>query len=428
MMSIWPSLLAAATLMQPVPDTGPGRVETVAVPPSGERGLDMIVVDTEAMPAEPELAKELPSDSEQGWSDAPVDLFVPTHHLFTDLRRSLVRYQMKWGALPAVTIDPVGAGLKVGSKDPRVALLRQRLGLASPGGYDASLAKQVTEFQAAHGLKADGVAGSGTLQALNRGTAWYERQIVLNMERARRLPAEGTQDRYILVDVGSARLWMYENGRPVGTMKVIVGSPSSETPMMAALLRYTAVNPFWNIPPDLVQKSIAKRVIEQGTGYLDQKRYQVLSDWSDQATVVDSSTIDWRAVAEGRTELRVRQLPGHDNFMGRAKFMMPNHYGIYLHDTPNKAFFANDDRWISNGCVRVEDAERLARWVYGTMPEPRSPDAEERVDVQKPLPVYITYLTVGAGSGGPQFRADPYNRDAPLLARYEGAPPAAAIR
>lgn len=428
MISLWPALLAATLAAQPAQNALPDRVETVAVPPSGERGLDMIVVDTEAMPAEPELAKELPDESDQGWSSAPVDLFVPTHHLFTDLRRSLVRYQMKWSTLPAVAIPVAGPGLKLGSKDPRVAALRERLGLAAPGGFDAALAKRVAEFQAAHGLKADGVAGTGTLEALNRGAAWYERQILLNMERARRLPPEGSRERYILVDAGSAKLWMYENGRPVDSMRAIVGSPASETPMMAALLRYTAVNPFWNIPPDLVQKSIAKRVLEQGTSYLDQKRYQVLSDWSDQATVADPSTVDWQAVADGRTELRVRQLPGADNFMGRAKFMMPNHYGIYLHDTPNKGFFAQDNRWISNGCVRVEDAERLARWIYGAMPESKSPNVEERVDVDRPLPVYITYLTVGAGANGPQFRADPYNRDAPLLAKYEGAPPAAAIR
>ena len=428
MTSFLPALLAAAAALQPANSAVPDPVETIALPPSGERGLDMIVVDTEAMPAEPELAKELPSTLEENWSGAPVDLFVPTHHLYTDLRRSLVRYQMKWGALPSVMIETSGPALRTGSKDPRISLLRQRLGLPTGAEFDTALARKVAEYQAAHGLKPDGIAGPGTLASMNRGAGWYERQIMLNMERARRLPPEGSRERYVLVDAGSARLWMYENGRPVDSMKVIVGSPASETPMMAALLRYTAVNPFWNIPPDLVQKSVAKRVIEQGTTYLDQKRYQVLSDWSDQATVIDPSTVDWQAVADGRTELRVRQLPGADNFMGIAKFMMPNHYGIYLHDTPNKGFFANEDRWISNGCVRVEDAARLARWIYGGVPEAKSPDMEERVDVGRPLPVYITYLTVGAAADGPQFRADPYNRDAPLLAKFEGAPSAAATR
>lgn len=428
MTSTWTSVLAAALAFQTPGGAVPEPVETIALPPSGERGLDMIVVDTEAMPAEPELAKDMPRELDESWSGAPVDLFVPTHHLYTDLRRSLVRYQMKWGALPAVTIDTNGATMKVGSKDPRVSMLRQRLGLTPGTVFDSALAKKVAEYQSAHGLKADGIAGAGTIASMNRGASWYERQIMLNMERARRLPPEGSTDRYLLVDAGSARLWMYENGRPVDSMKVIVGSPQSETPMMAALLRYTAVNPFWNIPPDLVQKTVAKRVLDQGTSYLEQKRYQVLSDWSDQATVVDPSTVDWHAVADGRTELRVRQLPGADNFMGIAKFMMPNHYGIYLHDTPNKTFFANDDRWISNGCVRVEDAARLARWIYGTVPAAKSPDTEERVDVEKPLPVYITYLTVGAGPDGPIFRADPYNRDAPLIAKFEGAPAPAASR
>lgn len=428
MTSFWPGILAAAVAAQPIDNALPDPVKTIAVPPSGERGLDMIVVDTEAMPQEPELAKELPPELEADWSGAPVDLFVATHHLYTDLRRSLVRYQMKWSSLPDVSIPTAGPAMKLGSADPRVPLLRERLGLPAGAGFDAALAKRVAEYQRAHALKADGIAGAGTLASLNRGSDWYERQILLNMERARRLPPEGSRERYILVDAGVARLWMYENGRPVDSMKVVVGSPQSETPMMAALMRYAAVNPYWNIPPDLVQRNIAPRVIAQGVGYLTDRRYQVLSDWSDQAKVVDPATVDWQAVADGRQELRVRQLPGADNFMGGVKFMMPNHYGIYLHDTPNKAVFALEDRWISNGCVRLEDAERLERWIFGNNPEPASPDAEERVDLQQPFPVYITYLTVGAGSDGPEFRGDPYNRDAPLLAKYEGALPSAASR
>jgi murein L,D-transpeptidase YcbB/YkuD len=428
MISFWPTLLAATLAAQSVSSAVPDTVETIALPPSGERGLDMIVVDAEAMPQEPELAKDLPPQMDESWSGAPVDLFVATHHLYTDLRRSLVRYQMKWSGLPLLPVATAGPVLKLGSSDPRVPILRQRLGVTGTGNFDAALAKRVAEFQAAHGIKADGIAGPGTLAALNRGPGWYERQIMLNMERARRLPPEGSGERYVLVDAGSATLYMYDKGRPVDSMKVIVGTAKSETPMMAALMRYAAINPFWNIPPDLVQNLVAPRVMAQGVTYLTERRYEVLSDWSDQATVVDPSTIDWQAVADGRQELRVRQLPGGSNSMGAVKFMLPNHYGIYLHDTPNKALFAQDDRWLSNGCVRLEDAARLEQWVFGTSPTPASPDAEERVDLAKPIPVYITYMTVGVGTDGPQFRADPYNRDAPLLAKFEGAPPAAAIR
>ncbi len=114
----------------------------------------------------------------------------------------------------------------------------------------------------------------------------------------------------------------------------------------------------------------------------------------------------------------MRQLPGPGNSMGDIKFMMPNDYGIYLHDTPDKALFQKEDRWISNGCVRVEDARRLAKWLFGNMPRGSDPDAEERVDLERPVPVYITYMTAGASHGGVVFRKDPYGRDAALLARY----------
>ena len=421
-------VLAALVAAQPTGSTFPSQVETVELPPSGEQGLDMIMVDPEAMPEEPELAKNLPPEMDSNFTGAPVDLFVTTHHLYTDLRRSMVRYQIKWSGLPQVEVPTSGPVLKLGSKDPRVPLLRQRLGLPAGDTFDAALSARVAEYQQAHALKADGIAGAGTLESLNRGSDWYERQIMLNMERARRLPPEGTRERYILVDAGAARLWMYENGRPVDSMKVIVGAPESETPMMAALMRYAAVNPYWNIPWDLVQKNIAPRVLAQGVSYLTERRYEVLSDWSDQATVLDPSTVDWQAVAEGRQELRVRQLPGGSNFMGAVKFMMPNHYGIYLHDTPNKSLFAQENRWISNGCVRLEDAARLERWIFGAPSSPKSPDTEERVDLDKPVPVYLTYMTVGTAADGPQFRADPYNRDAPLLAKFEGGTPAAATR
>jgi murein L,D-transpeptidase YcbB/YkuD len=204
-------------------------------------------------------------------------------------------------------------------------------------------------------------------------------------------------------------------------MKVIVGKMGSATPLMAGLIRFASVNPYWNVPTDLVQTSIAPRVLAQGIGHIEAERYQILSDWTDEAQIIDPAGIDWAAVAEGRVELRVRQLPGRGNSMGDIKFMMPNDFGIYLHDTPDKILFGRDDRWLSNGCVRVEDARRLAAWLFGSMPEGKDPDAEEDVELAEPVPVYITYLTVGASEQGLVFRNDPYARDPAVLARYFGA-------
>lgn len=419
-------VLLAAVAVQSAPPPSSAQL-----PPGGQRGLDMIMVDAEAMPQEPELAKDMPETPDEQWSGAPVDLLKPINPLYTDLRRGLVRYQLKWSSLPQIAI-PSGPPLKITATGKRAELLRERLGFKAMdplafSPFDTAVEAKVREFQQAHGLPVDGIAGKGTIDALNRGAGHYERLILLNMERARRLPAPGMPNsrKYILVDVGASRLFMMEDGRNVGSMKVVVGKAESRTPMMAALMRYVNVNPYWNIPPDLVQTLIAPKVLAEGPTYLADRRYQVLDTWEEDARVVDPSTVDWQAVVDGQVELRVRQLPGGSNSMGEIKFMMPNEYGIYLHDTPNRAPFEQADRFISNGCVRLEDARALAKWIFGEMPQAMSPDAEQRVDLPEPLPVYLTYLTVGVDNGSIAFRADPYGRDAPLLAKMNRQGPGA---
>ena len=286
-----------------------------------------------------------------------------------------------------------------------------------------ALANAVKEYQQAHGLKADGVAGGGTIASLNLGAQHYERLIIVNLERARRLPLATERGRYLLVDAGEGRLYMYENGRPVDSMKVIVGAKETATPMMAALMKYASVNPYWNVPPELVVNLIAPRVVAQGTSYLTDREYQVLSDWSDNPQILDPDSIDWKAVAAGRQEVRLRRLPSPANSMGGIKFMMPNDFGIYLHDTPDKSYFAKNDLWISNGCVRVEDAKRLASWLFGSMPKGSNPKVEENVPLDEGVPVYMTYLTVAPTANGVMFRADPYGFDALAMPQMEfGAP------
>ncbi|MEO7364904.1 MAG: L,D-transpeptidase family protein [Sphingomicrobium sp.] len=401
-------------------------IEPIDLPPSVEQGVDMIYIDPEIAPKLRDNDVALHQISFEEWAGAPYDLFLPVNPIYTDLRRGLVRYQQRWGDLPQLKI-PAGAALKPGSQDERVGMLRERLGLPPGASFDPALANVVKEYQQAHGLKADGVAGGGTIASLNLGANNYERLIIVNLERARRLPLATETHRYILVDVGAARLYMYENGRPVDSMKVIVGKEETATPMMAAQLRYASVNPYWNVPPELVIKLIAPNVLKQGVTYLKDRRYEVLNDWSDEATALDPSTVDWQAAADGRKVIRVRQLPGPANSMGKVKYMMPNDFGIYLHDTPHKELFADDNRWVSNGCIRLEDAPRLGAWLMGGLPAPHDPDRPDRVDLPDPVPVYVTYLTVAAGPQGIVFRPDPYRRDPAVIARYFGERDLAAV-
>lgn len=234
--------------------------------------------------------------------------------------------------------------------------------------------------------------------------------LLANMRRVRAIPADPAP-RYVLVDAAGARLWMYQNGRAVDSMKVVVGKADNQTPMIAGYLRNAILNPYWNVPVDLARDRIASNVLDKGTGYLKASGYQVMSDWTEGARVIDPATVDWRAVASGRQELRIRQLPGRSNFMGKVKFEFPNQLGIYLHDTPDKELMLKDGRQFSSGCVRLEDAQRFGRWLLGRALPSRVTEVERRVDLPEIVPVYITYLTAMPMDGRIVFNPDPYSRD-----------------
>jgi murein L,D-transpeptidase YcbB/YkuD len=231
-----------------------------------------------------------------------------------------------------------------------------------------------------------------------------------NLDRLRAIPAQ--RGRYIIVDAGSARLWMIDGDRVEPPMRVIVGKPAMPTPAMAALVRHVVLNPLWNIPPDLARER-AKKVLRSGPALLARERIELLSDWGDRPSVVTAAQVNWKAVASGRSTLRMRQRPGGSNVMGTIKFMFPNRRGIYLHDFPDKSLFERADRRLSSGCVRLSDAPRLARWLFGgSAPVPSGSAPEQRVDLPEPVPVYITYLTVSPNRArGLVFLADAYRRE-----------------
>ena len=399
-------------------------LEPIDLPPAIEQGVDMIYIDEELVP---KAVHDNGTMSFAAWSGAPVDIFSSVNPIYTELRRGLVKYQQRWSGLPQLPV-PNGPTLKLGMTGDRVAALRTRLGLSDGQKFDAPLAAAVKEFQSVHGFKPDGIAGTSTIEALNRGAQYYEQLIMINMERAKRLPAPEEQRKYAIVDAGDARLSLWENGRKVDEMKVIVGKAETATPMMAAYIKYASVNPYWNVPPELVRSLVAPRVVAQGVSYLTDREYQVLTDYSDNAQTIDPHEVDWQAVVDGRQEVRLRRLPSPANSMGMMKFMLPNYFGIYLHDSPEKDHFTKNELWISNGCVRVEDYKRLAAWLFdGAVPKGKDPKVEEEVDLPQPVPVYMTYLTAQPTASGIQFMADHYGRDDHLMERY-GTQLMAAVR
>jgi L,D-transpeptidase YcbB len=402
-------------------------LEPIDLPPAIEQGVDMIYIDQDLVPHAVKDQGPFAEMTSAAWSGAPLDLFVPVNPIYTDLRRGLVKYQQTWGSLPNLPV-PQGPTLKLGSTGERVAALRARLGLAQGDKFDAAVAAKVKQFQSVHAIKADGIAGAGTIEALNRGPEYYEQLIVINMERAKRLPAPQEQPKYVLVDAGSARLSLWQNGRKIDQMKIVVGKAETATPMMAAYIKYASVNPYWNVPPELVKSLIGPRIVAQGIKYLTDREYQVLTGYGSDAKVLDPSTVDWQAVVDGRQDVALRRLPSPANSMGAMKFMLPNYFGIYLHDSPEREHFTKNELWVSNGCVRLEDYKRVARFLFdGRIPQGDNPKVEKEVDLPQPVPVYMTYLTVEPSADGVQFLEDHYGRDAHLMERY-GPQLIAAVR
>ena len=267
-------------------------------------------------------------------------------------------------------------------------------------------------------------ANVNPIYASIRDAAWREAQatgnltpdprLLANLERARTLPSRG---RFALVDSASQRLFMYENGQMVDSMKVVVGDKDKlglPTPLIASVMHYMTFNPYWNVPHHLVRKTVAPGYLKQGGAkYLKAKGYEVMSNWTDDATVLDPDSIDWKAVQAGTKQIRVRQLPGPTNSMGKMKFPFPNGQDIFLHDTPTREHFAKAQRTISNGCVRLEDARRFARWLLGREPVAPSDGTEVRVQLPAGVPIYLTYLTAQPTDKGLTYLKDVYGWDRP---------------
>jgi L,D-transpeptidase YcbB len=267
------------------------------------------------------------------------------------------------------------------------------------------------------------VSDVNPLYAQLRDAAWTSMQtnggaldprVLASLDRVRDIPPDG---RYVIVDTAGARLYMIEDGRIVDSMKVIVGKadPSTETPLLASTIYYATLNPYWHVGADMVRSLIAKNVLQEGVSYLNRQGYQVLAP-DGSGELLNPATVDWHAVADGRETVEVRQLPGPRNSMGRIKIGFPNSSDIYLHDTPNKDLFAQDDRDLSHGCIRLQDAERLGRWLMGRDPESASTEPEQHVLLPKPVPIYVTYLTAQVQNGQLSYVDDVYGRDSEVAA------------
>ena len=307
---------------------------------------------------------------------------------------------------PGVAINYVDADLKPKPPTPLGALLSATIAPSLSDyvrtmGWMHPLYAQLRDALVDHGYSTD-----------------EQRQTLeLNLKRARVLPA-GKQ-RYVVVNAAQQRLYMYENGKAVDSMVVVVGKPKWPTPMLTAYIRYAALNPYWYVPSDLAGEDVGQYVVKYGLKYLDNYGYEIVSDWTRNPTIIDPKTVDWQGVVDGKVDVMIRQKPGPKNFMGRMKFMFPNTFGVYLHDNPRRELFKEASRYFSGGCVRLEDAARLGRWLFGRDLDWQSAGPEEPVPLAQPVPVYITYMTAMPDGASIAYYDDVYGRDASKMARSD---------
>jgi L,D-transpeptidase YcbB len=270
-----------------------------------------------------------------------------------------------------------------------------------------SLAKHLDEVSAVNPLYAS-LRESAWAQINANPGMMPDPRIAMNLDRLRSMPKT---ERFVLVNIAAQTLTMYENGQPVDSMRVVVGNREFPTPMISSIIYYATFNPYWNVPEHLVRRTVAPNVVRTGASYLSARGYQVMANWSVDAATLAPATIDWQAVASGRKNVRVRQLPNASNSMGKVKFSFENGEGIFLHDTPTREYFARADRALSNGCVRLQDAARFGRWLLRRDAVAPSSAPEQNVQLPTGVPVYLTYLTAQEADGKISFLKDIYGWD-----------------
>ncbi len=325
----------------------------------------------------------------------------PQYHL---LKRSLIdlmeiQKNGGWG-----TIEHLNRKIKKGDSLAEVIALKKRLFISgelkqNDGSplYNQPLKDAVLNFQAKHGLKPDGVIGSSTIRQLNISTEERIKQIIVNLERCRWLPNETDGD-YLVVNIPAYNLTVMHGDSLIFSCGAIVGKETNRTAIFKGQLEYVVFNPYWNIPDKILKKEILP-MIAKNKNYLADNHME----WYDG---------------------RLRQRPGVDNALGEIKFLFPNPFDIYLHDTPAKGLFQEERRAFSHGCIRIAEPHRLALYLLRDKEGWSSEEMERILDLKterfvkldKQVPVYVVYLTAFVDfNGNLNFREDIYNRDQSLL-------------
>jgi murein L,D-transpeptidase YcbB/YkuD len=332
---------------------------------------------------------------------------------------------------------PDGPKLALGSRGPRVALLRQRLAEPSGDLFDESLADALRRSQEQHGIEPDGKLGAVTLAELNVPVERRIGQVELNLERWRWIPRT-LGDPHIFVNIPGFDLDLVHGGVSAWRTRIVVGKAFTPTPVFSDRIVAVVVNPPWNVPKSIAVGEYLDELRKDPLA-LQRRGLRLLQGSEENVVEIDPATVNWHKLSDGDFPYRLRQDPGPDNALGRVKFQLTNDFHVYLHDTPARSLFGHLDRDLSHGCIRVESPLDLARQLLDETSQKLLREAlgqpeEQHLSVRPPVPIHILYLTAWIDDAGVlHFSSDVYEFDGPqrsaldrVASRVAGGPASGA--
>jgi murein L,D-transpeptidase YcbB/YkuD len=385
-----------------------------------------------------ELAALLQTALDSNQISQTLQSLLPPHPQYKGLQRTLVSYRSiaEQGGWPLI---PFGKTLRKGDRGERVVVLARELAVTGDlnGGkssitdlYDDAIEQAVRKFQGRHGLEVDGIVGPRTLAALRVPVDDRIQQIEVTMERWRWVPHDLGQ-RYILVNIAGFTLKVVEQDKDILSMRVVVGKPYLMTPIFSSKVTEIEFNPYWYVPTSIAVKDILRKILSE-SDYLAKEHIKVFLRESEEAPEINPDSINWSQVDTENFPYRLRQEPGPMNALGKIKFIFPNEYDVYLHDTPARELFEKPQRDFSHGCIRIEKPVELAEYLLKNDPQwtrekilaAISDTQTKIVRLAEPIPIHVLYLTAWVDSEGTiNFRDDIYERDAVVAQALNQKPP-----
>ena len=370
-----------------------------------------------------DLAYVLPQVAGQGNLTELLANARPAQIRYSRLQNTLAQLrQLSADGWEPLSLSPA---IKPGMSDRRLMEISRRLqiwqdlaGAVPALEYDFELQEAVKRFQSRHGLEADGIIGKETLLALNVSPAERVQQIIVNLERWRWL-ADDFGQRFLIVNIAAFELKLIEHNETLLRLPVVVGRSYRKTPVFSDKIRFLVLNPTWTVPKKLAVEDKLPEILRD-KGFLNRLGFSVFP--SDSTSAINPATVNWAHLSKSNFPYRLVQTPGPLNALGQIKFMFPNKYDVYLHDTSSRELFSKSERAFSSGCIRVSEplvlAETLLReqkWDMDRLLTTIATGKTETVHLLNPVPIHIEYWTAWVERDGSlHFRKDIYERDKPL--------------